>query len=106
MVVPGPDVQHTRILFKELDLTRTKSLVTQLGRRPRFAIMPVPWYKGSAMQGKLYQRSAFVRREKKTDHAPFLFSYVLAAFWDMGEILGVSSKFALQSTAYNQVRFD
>ena len=28
VVVPGPDVQHTRILFKELDLTRAKSLVT------------------------------------------------------------------------------
>ena len=104
VVVPGPDVQHTRILFKELDLSRAKSLVTQLGRRPRFAIMPVPWYKGSAMQGKPYQLSAFVRREKKTDHSPFLFSYELAAFSDMGEVLGVSSEITLQSTAYNQVR--
>ena len=99
VVVPGPDVQHTRILFKELDLAQAKSLVTQLGRKPRFAIMPVPWYKGSAMQGKPYQLSAFVRREKKVDHAPFLFSYVLAAFWDMGEVLGVSSEIALQATA-------
>ena len=104
VVVPGPDVQHTRIVFKELDLTRAKSLVTQSARRPRFAVMPVPWYKGSAMQGKPYQLSAFVRTEKKMDHAPFLFSYVLAAFWDMGEVLGVSSEIALQSTAYNQVR--
>ena len=104
VVVPGPDVQHTRILFKELDLTRVKSLDTQLGRRPRFAVMPVLWYKGSAMKGKPYQLSAFLRREEKIDHAPFLFSYVLAAFWDMGEVLGVSSEIALRSTAYNQVR--
>ena len=104
VVVPGPDVQHTHILFKELHLTRAKSLVTQLGRRPRVAIMPAPWYKGSAMQGKSYQLFAFVRREKKIDHAPFLFSYVLAAFWDIGEVLGFSSEIALQTTTYNQVR--
>ena len=104
VVVPGPDVPHTRILFKELDLTRAKSLVTQLWQKPRFAVMPTPWYKGSAMQGKPYQLSAFVRREKKIEHTPFLFSYVLAAFWDMGEVLGVSSEIALQSTAYKQVR--
>ena len=64
VVVPGPDVQHTRILFKELDLTRANSLVTEFGRRPRFAVMPVPWYKGSAVKGKPNQLSAFVRREK------------------------------------------
>ena len=104
VVVPGPDVQHTRILFKKLDLVQAKSLVTHLGRKPRFAIMLVPWYKGSAMQGKLYQLSTFVCREKKVDHAPFLFSYVLAPLWDTGEVLGVSSEIALQATAYNQVR--
>ena len=38
VIVSGPDVQHTRILFKELDLSQAKSLVTQLGRRPRFAV--------------------------------------------------------------------
>ena len=56
------------------------------------------------MQGKPYQLPVFVRREKKIDHAPFLFSYVLAAFWDMGVALCVSSEIALQATAYNQVR--
>ena len=47
------------------------------------------------MQGNEYQLSAFVRKEKKANHAPFLFSYILAAFWEMGEVLGVSSDIAL-----------
>ena len=45
-----------------------------------------------------------MRREKKIDHAPFLYSHVLAAFWGMGDVLGVSSEIALHATAYNQVR--
>ena len=46
----------------------------------------------------------FIKKDHKIQHAPFLFSYILAAFWDMGEILGVSSDIALQATAHNQVR--
>ena len=39
--------------------------------------------------------SAFIKKDKKTQHAPFVFSYIVAAFWDMGEFLEVSEEVAL-----------
>ena len=76
----------------------------QFGRAPKFAVMGVPWYNGTAFQEKQWRPSAFIKKDHKIQHAPFLFSYILAAFWDMGEILGVSTDVALQASAYNQVR--
>ena len=66
--------------------------------------MGVPWYNGTAFQEKQWRLSAFIKRDHKSQHAPFLFSYILAGFWDMGEILGVSTDVALQASTYNHVR--
>ena len=103
VVVPGPDVEHTRNLFRELSKEVASSLVEQFGRFSRFAVMGVPWYNCNAFDGKPWRLSAFIK-DKKNQHAPVLFSYILAAFWDMGELLGVSKDVALQATSYNQVR--
>ena len=91
-------------MFKEFDLATARGLVTQIGRPPRFGIMPVSWCKGSAFTRKMWQPPAFVRKEKMVHHIAFLFSYVPAAFWDMGEILGVSGSVDLQATTHSQVR--
>ena len=104
VVVPGPDVQHTRILFKELDLTKRNHWSPSWGEGPGLRSCLSHGTRGPLCRGNRISFSAFVRREKKIHHAPFLFSYVLAAFWDLGEILGISSEIALQSTACNQVR--
>ena len=66
--------------------------------------MGVPWYNGTTFQEKQWRLSAFIKKDHKIQHAPFLLSYILAAFWDMGEILGVSTDVALQASAYNLVR--
>ena len=104
VIVPGDDIEHTRILFCELELPAAKRLVEELGRLPRFVVMGVPWYKGAAIDTKPFKLSAFICKTHKQQHAPFLFSYLLAALWEMGEILGVSDDVALQATTYNQVR--
>ena len=104
VVVPGPDIEHTRVLFREFDKSAAAELVEQFGRLPRFAVMGVPRYNGTALQEKPWRLSAFIKKDHKIQHAPFLFSCILAAFWDMGEILGVSTDVALQASAYNQVR--
>ena len=66
--------------------------------------MGVPWYNGTAFQDKQWRLSAFIKKDHKIQHAPFLFSYILAAFWDMGEIFGVRTDVALHASAYDQVR--
>ena len=104
VVVPGPDIERTRVLFREFDKLAAAELVEQFGRALRFAVMGVPSYNGTAFQGKQWRPSAFIKKDHKIQHASFLFSYILAAFWDMGEILGVSTDVALHAFAYNQVR--
>ena len=92
------------MLFREFHKSAAAELVEQFGRAPRFAVMGVPWYNGTTFQGKQWRLSAFIKKDHKIQHAPYLLSHILAAFWDMGEILGVSTDIALQASAYNQVR--
>ena len=104
VIVPGVDPAHTKLLFKELTLEECKSVVERLGRQPRFAIMPIPWYRGDAVDDKPVRLEAWIRREHSMKHGPFLFAYVLAILWDMGEIPGVSKSVSVQVLHYNKVR--
>uniref|UniRef100_A0A7S4FUN5 Uncharacterized protein n=1 Tax=Eutreptiella gymnastica TaxID=73025 RepID=A0A7S4FUN5_9EUGL len=71
VIVPGDDIEHTRILFCELELPAAKRLVEELGRLPRFVVMGVPWYKGAAIDTKPFKLSAFICKTHKQQHAPF-----------------------------------
>ena len=77
VVVPGPDIEHTRVLFGELDKSAAAELVEQFGRAPRFAVLGVPWYNGTVCQDKQWRQSSFIKKDQKIQHAPFLFSYIL-----------------------------
>ena len=57
--------------------------------------MGVPWYNGKAGDGKPWRLSALIKMDKKNQHTPNMFSYILATFWDVGELLGVSRDLAL-----------
>ena len=104
VVILGTDIEHTRVLFREYDKSAAAKLLEQVSRALRFAVVGVPWYNGTAFQEKQWRLLAFIKKDHKIQHAPFLFSYILAAFWNMGEILGVSTDVALQVSAYEQVR--
>ena len=52
VVIPRPDIEHTRVLFREFDKSAAPELVEQFGRGPGLAVMGVPWYNGTAFQGK------------------------------------------------------
>ena len=67
-------------------------------------MMGVPQYNGNAFDGNLWRLHGFIKNDKKNLDAPFLFSYILAAFFDMGELLGVTKDVALPATSYDQLR--
>ena len=63
VVVPGPDMEHTRVLFREFDKSAAAELVEQFGCAPRFAVMGVPWYNGTAFQENQWRLSAFIKKD-------------------------------------------
>ena len=83
VILPGPAIEHTRILFCELELPTSKRLVEELGRLPRFAVMGISWYKGAAIDTQPFKLPAFIRQTHYQQHALFLFWNLLAALWEM-----------------------
>ena len=65
---------------------------------PRFAAMPVPWHRGSAIDNQPYQLAAYVGKS----HTPYIYSCVLGALWRLQ--LYVSSDIAIQATSYNMCK--
>ena len=51
-IVSGIDPGHTKLIFKEFTPEEAKAVVEVMGRSPRFALMPIPWYKGEAVDSK------------------------------------------------------
>ena len=106
MVLLGRDIEHIRVPFHELSKDSLFLLVEYFCSQPRFAVIGVPWYIGTSLATKAYRLSAFIKKDKQTQHAPFLFSYGLGALRDIGELLGVTEDVVLQASAYNQVQID
>ena len=77
------------MLFREFSKDAVSIVVEQFVRQPGSAVMGVPWYKGTALANKPYHLLACIKKDKKTQHGPFLFSYIVAALWDMGGVLGI-----------------
>lgn len=102
-VMPGKDPAHTRVAYLPMDKDQAVRVVEDLGRKPRFALMPIPWARGDAIDTKPHQLNAFVDRTVKNLHAPYLFSYLLAAIWDP-DVFGESGQVALQAVAHNMVK--
>ena len=85
-IVPGSDAQASKFMFVELDYGQASRLVEEFGRYPRFAILPLPWYTGSAVQKSAHRLEVSMSAAFREKHLKFFFSYVLAAFWELGEL--------------------
>ena len=85
-IVPGSDAQASKFVFVELDYGQASRLVEEFGRYPRFAILPLPWHTGAAVQKSARRREVSMFAAFRDKHLKFFFSYVLAAFWELGEL--------------------
>ena len=106
VVVPGADTRQSRYLFCKLKLADAHRLVEMFGRKARFSAMPLPWYKGDGVDDKEHRYELYISAEKRGQHAAFLFSYVLAMFWEHKPegVLKVSSGVAIQVVGFNKIR--
>lgn len=102
-VMPGKDPAHTRVVYLPLDREQARGLVEELGRKPRFAVMPVPWVRGDALERKPHQLNAFIDKSVKNAHAPYLFSYLLAAIWET-DVFDEAAPVVLQAVVHNMVK--
>ena len=61
-IVSGIHPAHTKLIFKEFALEEAKALVEVMGSNPRFALMPIPWYKGEAVDSKDMKLEAWIQK--------------------------------------------
>ena len=86
-VCPGVDTASSRYLYLETDLGTAKKVVENFGRYPRFALLPLKWYTGEQVNTSEHRLEVTMSREFQAKHLQYFFSYVMAAFWELGDLL-------------------
>ena len=84
----GVETPASRYLYYETDLGTARRLVEEFGRYPRFALLPLKWYTGEQVNKAEYRVEVTMAKDFHTRHLKYFFSYVMAAFWDLGDLLG------------------
>ena len=87
-ICPGVEKSASRYLYYETDLGMARRLVEEFGRYPRFALLPLKWYTGEQVNKAEYRVEVTMAKDFHTKHMKYFFSYVFAAFWDLGDLLG------------------
>ena len=101
--VPGSDPKATKYIFSELSEEVINTVVTTFGGKPRFALMPIEWYEGTAIEKKTTVFEMFTQKEHRSQYAPHMFGFVLSALWQNGDVLRNDSA-AIQQISYNKLR--
>ena len=97
------DTASSRYLYLETDLAQAKGVVETFGRYPRFALLPLKWYTGEAVSAAEHRVEITMSKEFQPKHLKYFFSYVMAAFWDLGDILS-GKHFAAQIMHAKRIR--
>ena len=87
-ICPGVETSASRYLYYETDLRTARRMVEEFGRYPRFALLPLKWYTGEHVNKAEYRVEVTMAKDFHTKHLKYFFSYVMAAFWDLGDLLG------------------
>ena len=103
VICPGVDTASSRYLYLETDLAQAKGWVETFGRYPRFALLPLKWYTGEAVWAAEHRVEITMSKDFQPKHLKYFFSYVIAAFWDLGDILS-GKHFAAQIMHAKRIR--
>ena len=87
-ICTGVETSASRYLYLETDLGTARRLVEEFGGYPRFALLPLKWYTGEQVNKSEYRVEVTMAKDFQTKHLKYFFSYVMAAFWDLGDLLG------------------
>ena len=63
--VLGADTQQSRYIFCKLKLASAHQLVERFGKRARFSIIPICWYKWDDVDNKEHRYESYVSAEKR-----------------------------------------
>ena len=103
VICPGVDTASSRYLYLETDLAQAKGVVETFGRYPRFALLPLMWYTGEAVWAAEHRVEITMSKDFQPKSLKYFFSYVVAAFWDLGDILS-GKHFAAQIMHAKRIR--
>ena len=76
----GNNGHTTKIIHVHMDEMVIKSVVESFSNKPNFAIMPIPWREGFAIDDSNLIYEVFVETEKREELAPYLYGQVLGPF--------------------------
>ena len=92
----GNNGRTTKIIHVHLDEMVINSVVESFSSKPNFAIMPISWWEGFAIDDSNLIYEVFVKTKKREQLSAFLYSQVLGPFWADGSILHSGSGLAIQ----------
>ena len=72
VIVSRSDPGKSRYLFAMLQKKDAVGLVKDYGHKPRFAIMPIKWYKGTAVDDKPHRYELYVGAKYRAKHSPHM----------------------------------
>ena len=87
-ICPGIDTAFSRYLYLETDFATAKKVIETFGRYPRFALLPLKWYTGEQVNSAEYRVEVTMAKDFQARHLKYFYSYVMATFWDLGDLLG------------------
>ena len=85
-IVPGSDAQASKFVFLEIGFAKATELVEQFGRYPRFALLPLRWYTGAAVNALPRRLEVSMSSTFREGHLKFFYGYLLAGLWELGNV--------------------
>ena len=93
---PGNNGRTTKIIHVPIDEMVINFVVESFSNKPNFAIMPISWWEGFAIDDSNLIHEVFVKIEKREQVSAYLYSQFLGPFWADGSILHNDSGLAIQ----------
>mmetsp|Transcript_25282 Transcript_25282/g.45705 ORF Transcript_25282/g.45705 Transcript_25282/m.45705 type:complete len:521 (-) Transcript_25282:5282-6844(-) len=100
---PGPDAKNTKVYFAELSCAEMCDVAAKFGHLPRFGVMSIPMYEGTAVDEKPEILEVYVTSAKRSEVAPYMFALLMNEVWNDGRLI-TDGDIAMQAVSYTKVR--
>ena len=100
----GNNRRTTKTIHVHLDEMVIHSVVQSFSNKPNYAIMPISWWEGFAIDDSNVMYEAFVKTEQREQLSAYLYSQVLGPFWAYGFVLHNDNGLAIQFVSRVKMR--